>query len=302
MKNRYLAAFKEEYNFVGLASALALTFALGNPIPLLVGLVAEAAYLIFVPDTRWFMQRLSRRHDEEVEAHRAKIKAETLPQLRSSLRARFEKLESTRREIDRQSASDAQWMREVLRKLDFLLEKFLQFAVKDEQFRTYLYEARLDVEKDLGVTGRPQEQRLRLVNSRNPNQNDVRPRPPEPTDAWVRETVAFLQRAFEHELKEVEGDKKDETDESTLAILDKRLEVLQRRRDFIGKIGKIISNLSHQLSLLEDTFGLISDELLARPPEQVLADIDDVVSQTNVMTQVLEELAPYEKMLSSLSR
>ena len=60
-------------------------------------------------------------------------------------------------------------------------------------------------------------------------------------------------------------------------------------------------NLNHQLQLLEDTFGLISDELLARPPEQVLADIEDVVSQTNTMTQVLEEVAPYEQMLQRLS-
>ena len=125
-------------------------------------------------------------------------------------------------------------------------------------------------------------------------------RPPEPSDDWVRETVTMLQASFDKELATVGAQTTGETDESTLAILQKRLEVLRRRRDFIGKIGKIVANLSHQLSLLEDTFGLISDELLARPPEQVLADIDEVVSQTNTMTQVLEELAPYEKMLSGL--
>ena len=59
-------------------------------------------------------------------------------------------------------------------------------------------------------------------------------------------------------------------------------------------------NLNHQLELLEDTFGLISDEIRARPPEQVLADIEDVVSQTNTMTQVLEEMAPYEQSLARM--
>jgi hypothetical protein len=31
----------------------------------------------------------------------------------------------------------------------------------------------------------------------------------------------------------------------------------------------------------------------------VLADIEDVVSQTNTMTQLLEEVAPYEQLLAS---
>jgi len=74
--------------------------------------------------------------------------------------------------------------------------------------------------------------------------------------------------------------------------------VLGRRREFIGKIGRIQTNLLHQLSLVEDTFGLISDEIRAQPPEQVLADINDVVSQTNTMTQLLEEFAPFENSLS----
>ena len=35
--------------------------------------------------------------------------------------------------------------------------------------------------------------------------------------------------------------------------------------------------------------------------QQVISDIDDVVFQTNSMTEVLEELAPYEQMVSRLS-
>ena len=66
-------------------------------------------------------------------------------------------------------------------------------------------------------------------------------------------------------------------------------------------MGKILINLNHQLRLLEDTFGLINDELRARSPEQVLADIEDVVWQTNSMTTLLEEVAPFEQMLQRLS-
>ena len=97
-------------------------------------------------------------------------------------------------------------------------------------------------------------------------------------------------------LKETE----QETDDDTKAVLEKRLDVLQRRQEFIGKVDKILTNISNQLKLLEDTFGLINDEIRARSPEQVLADIDDVVTQTNTMTEVLEELAPYEQMAARM--
>ena len=276
MKNRYLAALQEQYNLLGLGSMLALSAATLNPLPLLVGLVAEAAYLIFVPDTKWFESRLSRRHDDEVRAQREALKNQILPQLRPQLQTRFAKLEAERADIDRQAAADKLWMREVLRKLDFLLDKFLQFALKDEQFRVYLYEARLEKFGDNGK------------------------RAPEPTDKWARETVELLQQDFDGDINKVAAQFERETDENTRAVLEKRLEVLKRRRDFIARIGKIIANLSQQLALLEDTFGLISDELLARPPEQVLGDIEDVVSQTKTMTEVLEEMAPYERMLASV--
>jgi hypothetical protein len=320
MSNRYLAALQESYNVLGLTSMVALSAATLNPLPLLVGLVAEAAYLIFVPDSSWYSKHLSRRHDAEIQARRDEIKAKSLPLLRPPLQDRFLRLETVRREIDGQAAGDAIWMREVLRKLDFLLEKFLQFAVKEEQFRAYLQEARSEIEGGppngqyaiRGQGGRPDRDSHRDDNRDSRRNASVRnasvlpPSVPQPARAtstdetWLAQTVPIVQSGFDRDISKIEIDYASETDQSTRAILEKRLEVLRRRREFIAKIGKIVANLSHQLALLEDTFGLISDELLARPPEQVLADIDDVVSQTNTMTQVLEELAPYERMLSQV--
>ncbi len=298
MRNRYLAALQESYNVLGLTSMVALSAATLNPLPLLIGLVAEAAYLIFVPDSSWYGAHLSRRDDAKVQARRDELKAKTLPLLRPQLQDRFMRLEEVRREIDRQAAGDATWMREVLRKLDFLLEKFLHFAVKEEQFRAYLAEARGEIES---AAPRSQFNPRDLRNGRARGDAPLNPLGAASETAWLGETVAIVQGAYDREIAAIEAHHQAETDASTRAILQKRLEVLRRRREFISKMGKIVANLSHQLALLEDTFGLISDELLARPPEQVLADIEDVVSQTNTMTQVLEELAPYERMLSSVS-
>ena len=103
------------------------------------------------------------------------------------------------------------------------------------------------------------------------------------------------------ELREETGLIAKEEDASTKAVLEKRQDVLQRRYDFVGKIGKILTNLNHQLQLLEDTFGLINDEVRARSPEQILADIDEVVVATDSMSSALEELAPYEQLTARVA-
>ncbi len=303
MSNRYLAALKENYNLVGLAATASAFMAFGSPLLIVAGIIAEAAYLIFVPDSSWYSAHLSRRDDAQVQARRDELKAKTLPLLRLQLQNRFERLETVRREIDGQSSSDATWLRQILRKLDFLLEKFLHFALKEEQFCAYLAEARREVEESQPRQrrdGRELESGFEQQNGfgqQNGTRDTARSGAP---DAWLSQSVAIVQGAYDADIALIQADFEAETDLNTKPILEKRLEVLRRRREFIGKIGKIVANLRHQLALLEDTFGLISDELLARPPEQVLADIEDVVSQTNTMTQVLEELAPFERMLAQV--
>src|SRR5688572_10854652 len=126
LPNRYAEAFKENYNLVGLAGSVAVAAALVNPVVsplvLLSALVLEAAYLIFVPDSRWYEQRLSRRHDAEIQARREQMKAEVLPTLRPDLQRRFLRLEEMRAQIGTLSMGERTWFLEVLRKLDFLLD------------------------------------------------------------------------------------------------------------------------------------------------------------------------------------
>jgi hypothetical protein len=312
--SRQLQALKENFNLVGLSTAAAVSAALLNPLPLLVGLVAEAAYLLFVPDSRWYEARIARRHDAEVEARRAQLKAEVLPALRSELQERFARLETTRAEIAEQPTSRESWFAQILRKLDYLLEKYLLFGSREAQFRKYLesvlgevrLENRLPAEKlgfiievtDTGskrrVRGRPAE--TADADGRAP----VPALPRDPAERWVRVTVDEIQAHYSAETEDVRGQLDGETDQNTRAVLEKRLEVLDRRRDGIGKIGRILLNLGQQLRLLEDTFGLINDEIRARSPEQVLSEIEEVVGQTESMTRLLEEIAPYEQMIARL--
>lgn len=265
MKNRYLAALQEAPNIIGMAGAVALSAALLTPIPLLAAIVAEAAYLIFVPDSKWYEKRLSKFHDAEVFKRRQLLKEQVFPILSPNLRKRFERMVMGREEISRQAVTEQKWLVHIVRKLDFLLEKWLQFAQKEAQFRVYLE-----------TVAHEHGSKIRTFKSGH-------------GAALYDGELAHIEQLIEHE-----------TDDGTKAVLQKRLEVTRRRQNFAEKLVKTVDNLNHQLELLEDTFSLIREELLARSPEQVLGEIDDVVSQTNAMTQVLEEMAPYERMLANV--
>ncbi|HEY0074901.1 MAG TPA: hypothetical protein VGB77_12415 [Abditibacteriaceae bacterium] len=338
LPNRYAEAFKENFNIIGLAGSVAVAAALINPVVsplvLLSALVLEAAYLIFVPDSRWYTDRLSRRHDAEIQARRDQIKAEVLPTLRPDLQRRFLRLEEMRAQIGTLSMGERTWFLEVLRKLDFLLDKYLQFAAKEGQFRAYLTSILTEAHGEAVAPPGTNSNRPSWLDSAfdasrgapNLNRQPRRGKGPSPgvalgpagvgsrqapgqmgvapgyghPDQWTQNTVAEVQKHYDGELGKLRALAKEEKDDGTRAVLEKRCEVLERRREFVSKMGRILQNLNHQLELLEDTFGLISDEIRARPPEQVLADIEDVVTQTNTMTQVLEEIAPYEQSLARL--
>ena len=235
--SRLIEAVKEEYNLLAMATVVAVSAMTSNPLPLLAGMVAEATYLIFVPDTKWYGARLQARAALKAAQQREARKAAILPQLCGERRERYLRLEGMHQTICSQIATQHEAFHDSSHKFDYLLDKFLEFASKEAQFTQYL-SGLIDKEQD-------------------PN---------------------------------------------TKTVLVKRQEILTRRVEFVGKIAKALENLSHQLQLLADTFGLINDEMRARSPEQVVEDIDDVVTQTDCMTRTLEELAPYEQLESRIAQ
>ncbi len=295
-RSRYTEAFQENGNLLGLTSLAALSAALLNPLPLLAGLVMEATYLLFVPDSQWYSARLSRKNDAAVAARRLALREQTFPTLDSDMQGRFLRLEQVRAQIGTQ-AKDEHWFLEVLRKLDYLLEKFLLFAGKEAEFRGYLASvwreecgnprhtgptrrddfARFNAPRLVGVAGEEKALTLPAMNR-------------------VPGLVKDVRTSLEAEIADVQKLHGAEADENTKAVLDKRMEVLKQRDEGIDKIGRITTNLQYQLSLLEDTFGLINDQIRARSPEQVISDIDSVVFQTDSMTKLLEELAPFDQI------
>jgi len=281
-------AFLESFNTVGLAGVAAVSAALLNPLPLLGFLVVEAAYLLFVPDSKWYERRLATKYDNEVVERRRKLRDQVFPSLSSQMQARFSRLELMRDQIGNQAIDGRMIFREVLRKLDYLLEKFLLFGSKEVQFENYLRSV-LDDLKHGPVIAPPVQKR--------PNKKivfqieDMTDR-----DEWVKDTVTMISDKYTGEIEGIDELLQRDENLHNQAVLDKRKEVLQRRSQYVVRIGETLVNVSHQLNLMEDTFGLINDEIRARSPEQVLADIEDVVFQTDSLTATLEDVAPFDTM------
>jgi hypothetical protein len=287
VKKRYVEAFKENYNTVGLATAIALSAALLNPLPLLAAMVLEAGYLLFVPDSKWYEARLSQKYDQEVIDRRQKLKAQVFPGLNASIQARFTRMENLRNQVESYQIEGQQFFREVLRKMDYLLEKFLLFSTKQVQFHDYLKSVvnELDGTVSPPPVVAPDKSRKRVAFPLD-----------EPDEGWVRNCVAHIQECYKNEIDSIDQATTQDENLHNQAVLEKRKEVLSRRAQYVSQIGDILTNLDHQLHLMEDTFGLINDEIRARSPEQVLADIEDVVAQTDTLTETLEDVSPFDQM------
>ncbi len=286
--SRLKEAFLESFNTIGLAGAAAVSAALLNPLPLLGAIVVEAVYLLFVPDSKWYERRLATKYDQEVLDRRRRLRDQLFPSLSGQMQSRFSRLESVREQVGAQTLDGRLIFREVLRKLDYLLEKFLLFAAKEVEFENYLRSVLSEVRRDPIPPPVVDKKKGRRVEFQI---TDLVER-----DSWIQETVNTISGKYKDEVAEIARMLEKDENLHNQAVLEKRTEVLQRRAEYVGRIGEILINVGHQLHLMEDTFGLINDEIRARSPEQVLADIDDVVFQTDSLTESLQDIAPFDVM------
>jgi hypothetical protein len=297
-------AFKENGNLLSLASAVALSAATLNPIPLIIGAVLEAAYLIFVPDSRWYTSRLQEKFDAEVAARREALKEQVFPLVRLQIKQEFARLEQVREQINGQSRSEEPWFREALRKLDFLMEKYLQFAQKEAQFGSYIASVYAEVYQQ---TPAPQRRGMdrpitqsteppiagRQVKNENYHPiNDF-------SEEWVTNVIAAISKFYEEELESLNESISTETVFANRTLMEKRQQIITRRKEFISRVAQILTNLRLQMRLMSDTFGLINDEIRARSPEQVLSDIDDVMLQATSLTEAIDEITPMTEFVGN---
>ena len=290
IKNRFTAALGEPLNLLALAGAVVAAVLTPVAVPIIIGaIIIEAAYLVAVPNSKWYLQRLASSYDNEILKRREKLKHQILPRLRPEVQTRFAHLEQSRSALNKQVPADQQWYREVLRKLDYLLDKFLEFGSKEAEFRNYLRSVLEETLREKIAAQTPPS----FVKSQSAKAHWKDEPPADPADKWINSVVGQVQAYFDTEINELNQERtRDTEDLTTNAVLDKRIDIIKRRRDYVSQLGKITGNLNHQLELMEDTFGLISDEMRARTPEQILADIDEVIGRTDALTDMLQEFSP----------
>ena len=173
-----------------------------------------------------------------------------------------------------------------MRKLDYLLEKFLLFASKQVQFQQYLVQILAEVVP--AIPGPPPAESSAKRNKTQVARGVF-------DDDSIKVTVGKIQAAYHNEIEKMTAQIGSSENMHNQALLEKRIEILGRRTEYVSRIGDILSNLQHQLDLMEDTFGLINDEIRARSPEQMLVDIDDVVLQTDNLTEALQDVSPFDQ-------
>jgi hypothetical protein len=301
-KYRVSQAFKENANLIGLAGAFALSAATLNPIPLLIGAVVEAAYLLFVPDTKWYMNRLQDKFDGEVVERRNALKEQVFPQVHIGIKQEFYRLEQVREQINSQARSEETWFREALRKLDFLMEKYLQFALKEAQFGNYISGVYSEVYQQTPAYDRKGMPRPLSQDAAPPRIGDYGNNHPAAADfseEWVEKVTLAIANFYENELANMDESLESETVFANRTLIEKRKQIILRRREFISRVAQILTNLRLQMRLMSDTFGLINDEIRARSPEQVLSDIDEVMLQATSLTEAIDEMTPMTELVGT---
>ena len=304
------SAFAEPLNimFLMIAGLVFLMSGLAAWDVLFAALAFEFGYMLFVPGSRWYRGVLSGRAMRDRQRLRAQMKKEMLPGLLPQDRTRFLRLEALRNKMPTASAAGfgQEEMVTVYSQMDVLLDKFLSFAAKNAQYRAYL----VDMVRPAPGPETPGSHWVdRLFDIASTLINDKQDTVQIPVNGGTTRRVTDIQmiieqvqKALDNRLAQMTTSLGGQTHDANRRVIEKNVEVLTKRRERVGELGNIITNLECQLDLIESTFGLISDQVRTLAPEQVIHDINDVVLQTETTTQLLAASAPMEFTMNRLDR
>jgi hypothetical protein len=289
LSGRAVTAFKDELNWIGTGLIVAAGFFAGFPLAIPFAWAAfEAVYMLFVPDSAWYDRRLSRKADAEVAQRRRALKRSSWRLLLEEDRDRFEELERIRGEIEGQQEIADTWVREIVRKLDFLLERFLLFATKRAEYLGYLRAlAEREEVTPTDMAGRPLPPRGRRRAL---------------DEAGVDRLLRWILDAYDRRMESSQFELARETNPHTGDVLQKNLDVLTRLRANVDQIGQIARNVERQLSLVADSFALINGELRTRPPEQMVSEVEGVILSSQALSDALTETASIEQAVQRLGQ
>lgn len=267
---------------MGMASFAMISAATWDARVMCVGAVVEALYLLVFADSKIYQQKLrdkeNRIKEQEFRQEFDDLRQNALRKLSPHITERFYTLEHIRDQVEEAAADKDTWYLDVVRKLDQMLMAFLNFGIKEAQFRNHLYSA-------VKTLATQKKRQGRIVSC--PDSATL-----EEVEQWTRNVAEYITESYADEITDVEGKiAQTQAADPNLPILQKRAELIKRRSEYAGKVGRMLVSMHHQMRLLEDTFGLISDEAQSRPPQQVLTDIEEAVFQSTLLTNAIDEFS-----------
>lgn len=301
MESRIKTAFNEQENMIGMAVFAGLSIFLLNPIPLIIGAAIEVAYLLFVPDSNWYNNRLVARQKGIAKERREALKQKVYNSVGSEYWEKYTQLESVRTQLDDDYTSRPDW-RDVIDRLDTLLGKYLEFGLQDARLRQYLDSLSNQAEQGLPGLLKPKnkettELRARLMQSQQAAENFS-----DETVRWVETEMASIRLYFQSQINAIQQLINEE--EARIAAgtgnannrdtLQKRIEIQTMSLNQAEKIGQGLVNLNQQMALMEETIRLINGQIKSKQPGQVLLDIENLVDQSETVSNFLHDIAPFE--------
>jgi hypothetical protein len=239
--------------------------------------------MLVVPHTAWFQRRLRQKRQAALAHDREARRHQVWQRLLPEDRRRFEALERMRGEIDQQARASS-IPPEMLRRLDDLLHRFLEFGEKRAEYLEYL---RGLLKQEVGITA----SRQGWWGGTGPAVDRGRP------------GEAMLQRLLQHYEQEITAVQQSlEGATSGDDVRRNNLRVLQQCEENLPQIGTILHDLDQQMELVLNTFTLLNSQARTRPPEQMLSDVQEVVGSAEALTEAMAELAPLEQAVQRLGR
>lgn len=298
MESRIKTAFNEQENMIGMAAFAGLSIFLLNPIPLIIGAALEVAYLLFVPDSNWYNNKLVARQKELAKERRDALKQKVYE---SGGQEYLEKYAQLRTQLDDDYTSRPDW-RDVIDRLDTLLGKYLEFSLQDVRLRQYLDSLSDQAEQGLPGLLKPKnkettELRARLMQSQQAAENFS-----DETVRWVETEMASIRMYFQSQISAIQQLINEEEiriaagtgSANNRDTLQKRIEIQAMSLNQAEKIGQGLVNLNQQMALMEETIRLINGQIKSKQPGQVLLDIENLVDQSETVSNFLHDIAPFE--------
>lgn len=267
--NYLSAAFKSQYNLIGLGTAIGFAILSGTALPLLLAAGVELAVLPLVAGNGRFQRlvraRLSQDKVEEQQERAARESTEMLRQLTDYERGRYRQLQQLAQEIRNNYAtldSTSQMLvSDLTGKLDFLLSFYLRMRSSLVRYERYF------------ATTSPEQMQERLAML----QHEIATSPPRVQQVKER-TRAVLEKRLERYTKALENrnliDAQTETVQEVLQLLRDQSYSMRDPRTITEQIDGLVSSAEQTERGVRDL-----EDLLSLDQDALLGSTDDIEAE-----------------------